>query len=262
MVLGQMVAISVALALFLTALSLRPASRPKSYASPTLYLPLLAAMATIAVIPKYVETPHFLTNLLWMHGLLLIPLFASDTTSPTAPVKRRFDINPAVLYTTLIAVATAIHAQNLHRVIVNPSSSQSLWTRISHEVFTHPAQASISLDVIWVAIILTCWWLTTGSFTSLLLKSTVFALIAGSTGLAYTGINWKLAASIVPIIALLAFGIVLLGFKQLRKRNVKRRRALMDKMGILDDEVIPGTDKRPPTKSSVKTLVGFFHPYW
>jgi hypothetical protein len=63
-------------------------------------------------------------------------------------------------------------------------------------------------------------------------------------------------------LGLLTAGVVLLGISRMRKRNVKRRRALLEKMGISDNQVVPGTDKKPPSKSSVKTLVGFFHPYW
>jgi alpha-1,2-mannosyltransferase len=167
-----------------------------------------------------------------------------------------------LVYGILITFAAGIHGQNLYRLLEVLPPGTKLLPTLFNAISTHPAQSSISLDVIWVAIIMTCWWLTTGSFISLVLKSMAFGIAAGATGLAYTGINWKLAASIVPIIALLSFGVVLLGFNQLRKRNVKRRRALMDKLGILDNEVIPGTDKKPPSKSSVKTLVGFFHPYW
>jgi alpha-1,2-mannosyltransferase len=129
-------------------------------------------------------------------------------------------------------------------------------------MFSHPAQASISLDVVWVTMVMAFWWMTTGAFAAVVLKVILLAGTAGLGVISFTGINWTLAASIVPVLLLLVFGVVLLGFSQLRKRNIKRRKELLDKMKILDNEVIPGTDKRPPSKSSVKTLVGFFHPYW
>lgn len=102
----------------------------------------------------------------------------------------------------------------------------------------------------------------TGSFVTVVFKSTLLALTGGVVIARFTGIDWSLVLSAFPILGLLAAGIVLLGISRIRKRNVKRRRALLEKMGISDNQVIPGTDKRPPSKSSVKTLVGFFHPYW
>jgi alpha-1,2-mannosyltransferase len=261
MLLGQMVAISVALALFLTALSLRPATRPTPYCPPSLYLPLLAAMATIFAVPTFVQTEHFLANLLVMHGLLIVPLI-SWSKSDTVAKRRTFDLNPTVLYSALIGLAVVIHSMNASEVINTASSNTSIIRQLYNQIFSHSAQASISLDVVWVAIILAFWWMTTGSLIAVVLKIATLGTAAGLGVLSFTGVNWKLVASIVPILLLLAFGLVLLGFNQLRKRNVKRRRALLDKLKILDNEVIAGTDKKPPTKSSVKTMVGFFHPYW
>jgi alpha-1,2-mannosyltransferase len=262
MLLGQMVAISVALSLFLTALSLRPATRPTPYVPLSVYLPLFIAFITIYAVPHYVQTEHFAANLLWMHGLLLLPLISwyphRDVTGP----KRKFDLHPTTLYTALIGSAIVIHAINAQELIKSASSDTSIVRQLYRQIFSHPAQASISLDVVWVAIIMAFWWMTTGSFIAVLLKVAALTGLAGLGVLSFTGINWKLAASIVPVLLLLSFGLVLLGFTQLRKRNVKRRKALLDKMKILDNEVIAGTDKKPPSKSPVKTMVGFFHPYW
>jgi alpha-1,2-mannosyltransferase len=266
MLLGQMVAISVALALFLTALSLRPATRPTPSCPPTLYLPLFAAMATILAVPTYVQTEHFLANLLWMHGLLLVPLISwgssTETASKVAATNKRFNLRPATLYTALIGLAVVIHGINARAVIYTASPTTSTIRQLYNTIFSHSAQASISLDVVWVAMILAFWWMTTGSLIAVVFKIATLTSAAGMGVLAFTGVNWKVVASIVPILLLLTFGLVQLGLNQLRKRNIKRRKALLDKLKILDNEVIPGTDRRPPTKSSVITMVGFFHPFW
>ena len=262
MLLGQMVAISVALSLFLTALSLRPATRPTPYIPPSFYLPLYAAMITIFTVPRFVETDHFLANLLWMHGLLVVPLIYSHADRNVTSKKRTFDLHPIGLYGILCGLALAIHGLNARAVINSASPNMSTILQLYNQIFTHPAQASISLDVIWVAIILAFWWMTTGSFVAVLFKIATIATAAGLGVLSFTGVNWKVVASIVPILLLTLFGLVQLGLNRLRKRNVKRRKALLDKLKISDNEVIPGTDKTPPSKSSVKTMVGFFHPYW
>jgi alpha-1,2-mannosyltransferase len=262
MLLGQMVAISVALALFLAALSLRPAIRPTPYAPPSLYLPLFAAIVTIFAVPTYVKTEHFLTNLLWMHGLLLIPLISWHPKKDVTAKRGKLDIHPTLLYCSLVALAVVIHAKNAREVIKSALPGVSVGRQLYNQMFSHPAQASISLDVVWVTMVMAFWWMTTGAFAAVVLKVILLAGTAGLGVISFTGINWTLAASIVPVLLLLVFGVVLLGFSQLRKRNSKRRKELLDKMKILDNEVIPGTDKRPPSKSSVKTLVGFFHPYW
>lgn len=102
----------------------------------------------------------------------------------------------------------------------------------------------------------------TGSFITIVIKSTILGLGLSVAVARYTGVDWALVLSAFPILGLLAFGVMMLGINRIRKRNVKRRRELLDKMGISDGQVVPGTDKKPPSKSSIKTLVGFFHPYW
>lgn len=262
MLLGQMVAISVALALFLTALSLRPATKATPYCPLSLSLPLLAAGFMVVSLPHLIGTDSFLSRLLWIHGLLLLPLLPWQADRDVTMKKRRIDLYPSTLYCTMLGVAIVVHGLNAEQVIKTASPTSSIIRQLYHTIFSHSAQASISLDVVWVAIILAFWWMTTGSLFVITLKIATLASAAGVGVLAFTGVNWKLVASIVPILILLAFGLVQLGLNLLRKRNVKRRRALLEKLKILDNEVIPGTDKRPPSKSAVITMVGFFHPYW
>jgi alpha-1,2-mannosyltransferase len=262
MLLGQMVAISVALALFLTALSLRPATKPTPYCPLNLSLPLFTAGLMIVALPHQVETGHFLSSLLSLHGMLLFPLIPWYATRDATMNKRKFDLHPSTLYCALIGIALVAHGINAQTVINTASPTSSTIGRLYNTIFSHSAQASISLDVVWVAIILAFWWMTTGSLIAVVFKIATLTSAAGVGVLAFTGVNWKVVASIVPIFLLLTFGLVQLGLNSLRKRNIKRRKELLDKLKILDNEVIPGTDRRPPTKSSVITMVGFFHPFW
>jgi alpha-1,2-mannosyltransferase len=262
MLLGQMVAISVALALFLTALSLRPATKPTPYCPLSLYLPLFTAGLMIVALPHQIDTDHFLSSLLWLHGILLFPLIPWYTTRDVTMKKRKLDLRPSMLYCALVGVALVVHGINAQRVINTASSNTSTLRQLYNTIFSHSAQASISLDVVWVAMILAFWWMTTGSLIAVVFKIATLTSAAGMGVLAFTGVNWKVVASIVPILLLLTFGLVQLGLNQLRKRNIKRRKALLDKLKTLDNEVIPGTDRRPPTKSAVITMVGFFHPFW
>jgi len=262
MLLGQMVAISVALALFLTALSLRPATKPTPYCPLSLSLPLITAGFIIVTLPHSVATNSFLPRLLWIHGLLLLPLVSWGSDRDYTMKKRKIDLYPSTIYCALIGIALVVHGTNAQEVMKSASPTTSTIRQLYNTIFSHSAQASISLDVVWVAIILAFWWMTTGSLIAVVFKIATLTSAAGMSVLAFTGVNWKVVASIVPILLLLTFGLVQLGLNQLRKRNIKRRKALLDKLKIMDNEVIPGTDRRPPTKSSVITMVGFFHPFW
>lgn len=266
MLLGQMVAMSVAFSLFLTAMSVRPRTRPAPWAPLSLSIPLLVSMATIYLVPKYIgtkdENSKFITTILVMHSQLFIPFLPRYTERDTRSPRGFGDISFTTLYTILIALGVAIHTLNTATVYSSLSSTANMGSYLYSKIFSHPAQSSISLDVVWVGITLTCWWLMTGSFITIVIKSVVVALGLSVAVARYTGVDWSLVLSAFPILGLLAVGVMLLGINRIRKRNVRRRRDLLDKMGISDGQVVPGTDKKPPSKSSIKTLVGFFHPYW
>ena len=88
MLLGQIVAISVACNLFFTLLSVtEPKRGARLYARPTLWLSVLASLITVAISP-YTDETTFLPNLLVMHVLLIIPLATESVT--TAKDANRF----------------------------------------------------------------------------------------------------------------------------------------------------------------------------
>ena len=276
MLLGQLVAMSVSTALFVIATSLHPRrySTKSLLSAPQIVVPLGVALGTIWLNPEYVGTKRFLPNLLVMHGALLPPLVfpprATDTairrTERTGREEREGgegqdgESGSALVYLALIIASALVHVQNAIQLAKTPG--RATFSHLCHHILTHPAQASISMDVIWVAVTLACWFLTTGSFLSIMLKSTVLlcGLSIGVTS--YTGVNWALVVSILPIVCLGMIGVIALGLSRLRSRNESRRKSLLESMGIKEDGMIPGTDKEPPKMVGRKMIVGFWHPYW
>jgi alpha-1,2-mannosyltransferase len=267
MLLGQLVAVSFSTGLFITASTLRPRSRQIDKRRIWLLLvPLAGAMATIYRQPSVVGTSKFMPNLLAMHGLLLLPLFFSPraTTPPPTPAAQtvhgltRAEI---FIYTVLGCAAALIHKVSFdafEETLGSKPFFKSLW----YLIFSHPAQGSISFDVISVIVTLFFWGLTTGSWTSLFLKSAVLAICSAAMWISETGVNWTLVASIVPIGGLASFGVLSIALGRLRKNNEVKRKELLDKMGIIEENVVPGTDKKPPAYAPRRTVVGFWHPYW
>ena len=135
--------------------------------------------------------------------------------------------------------------------------SQLYWT-----VFSNPAQTSFSLDVIWVVITLALWSLTTGSTISMGVKSAAATITALAFMTSQTGINWTWAGGLVAIGIVAVIGAASFGLQRLRRKNGERRQTLLESMGIMENSVIAGTDKRPPSKSGRRIIVGFWHPYW
>ena len=129
-------------------------------------------------------------------------------------------------------------------------------------MFSNPAQTSFSFDVIWVAITLALWSLTTGSAMSISMKSIVAAIMALIFITTQRGVNWAWAGSLVMIAIVTVSVAASIGLQRLRTRNGERRRTLLEAMGIMENSVIAGTDKKPPSKSGRRTVVGFWHPYW
>lgn len=263
MLLGQLVAVSFSTALFLVALSLRPRIRRIStIRAATVLIVLLVAMFFVERVPKVVGTQKFLPELLVIHGVLLYPLFMPSQVS-TQTDKRRVGLQGIeyLAYASLAAFAAYIHKVNTDSLLASLQGS-SLWHGIQKTIYSHPAQGSISFDVIFVLVTLFCWFFTTGSWMTLGLKSVALAGAAFGTWVSYTGVNWALVASVFPILGLGVIGLSTFALNRVRSANEVKRKAFMEKIGVIEDNVIPGTDKVPPTYAPRRTLVGFWHPYW
>lgn len=262
MLLGQLVAISFSTSLFLVALSLRPRVRQISAnRAAILVVPLLGAIVTIYRSPSLVNTEEFMLNLLAMHGLLLLPLFvpAKASNAPSAETGMARIEYP--IYAALVGAAGLIHKLNTDSFF-SSLKDQSAFVTARQAMYSHPAQGSISFDVIWVLITLFCWFFSTGSWTTLGLKSVGLAGAAFTTWIRHTGINWTFVASVAPILGLGSVGIAIFALNRLRARNEVKRKVFMEKIGVVEENVVPGTDKSPPSFAPRRTLAGFWHPYW
>lgn len=148
MLLGQLVAISVASNLFYAALALAPRQQESlRYASPTLWLSALLSLASVAALPLTSER-GFLANLLLMHVLIVLPLFGTVRTTRPAYGMR---IKQVYLISNLIC--TYLRVRSNFRL--EEKSFHFLWTLLH----SHPAQSSIRWDVIWTSLSFVCWYM-------------------------------------------------------------------------------------------------------
>ncbi|KAL7419032.1 asparagine-linked glycosylation protein [Cryptotrichosporon argae] len=270
-VLGQFVAMSLATSLFLAAVYAHPvrsssarASRSAPlalYAPFALYAPLGLALAAVRELPALVGTARFLPGLVAVHLLVAVPLFFVPVTStastpsdrPSTPLAIPFRL----LYPLLAASAACIHLPLTLRIAATPAPLKHL---IAH-VFSHPAQASVSLDVVWVVVNLVLWAVVSGSTAGIIAKSAALAVTAALGAARCLGVHWGFIASVVPIVLLLGFGGVAYLVAKVTGRNDAKRAALMDRLGIKDGGVVQGDRGRPPSVSKRQTVVGFWHPY-
>ncbi|KAK8847360.1 hypothetical protein IAR55_005217 [Kwoniella newhampshirensis] len=260
MLLGQLVAISVATALFLVAMSLHPRIRSEPRSAPLhVAFPLTMAFIPIYLLPQHVGTDKFMTSLLWLHGALLLPL----TTPPVGQhsESQRGTIAFPALYALLAGIAAAIHGNATKILLQSLPQNQPLLPKLLKTIFSHPAQASISLDVIWVFAILVSWFVISGPVLFRIVKGTAVASIAGVIVARYTGVNWGLLASVVPVMALLGIGWGMMSLQKVRTRNGVKRKNLLESMGMPEEAMVMGTDSEPPSKTGKKLMVGFWHPY-
>ncbi|EIW71289.1 hypothetical protein TREMEDRAFT_73255 [Tremella mesenterica DSM 1558] len=258
MLLGQLVAMSVATAMFISALYLHPRKRPSQGAPPRLYFPLLLALGTIHLLPTYTGTSRFLTNLLWMHGLLLVALLAPPSKDNE---REKLGIPFPTLYALLGVLAAAIHIPNTNRLLSVIPKHTSVPVHLQRHIFFHPAQSSISLDVVCVASTLLLWYVASGSTAAIATKTIFLGTVGALLGVRYAGLTWGLIASLLPIVILAIGALLALYVQQMRVRNEGRRKNLLESMGVLENTVIPGTKNKPPRKASRATVIGFWHPY-
>ncbi|WVQ98028.1 hypothetical protein IAU59_005149 [Kwoniella sp. CBS 9459] len=260
MLLGQLVAISVSTALFLVALSLHPRIHATPRTCPIyIAFPLLMAFLPIYLLPKHVGTDKFMNSLLWLHGALLLPLTSSSTDDIAANAKIRVPFT--ALYGMLIGAAAWIHKPATEQFFASLRPGQSASATLYKTVFSHPAQGSISFDVIWVGIILISWFVLSGPTFLRVIKGSAVVLVFGTAVARYTGVNWGLLASIIPILVLFGFGSTALALQRLRAKNLIKRKELLEKMGMPEETLVQGTTDKAPQVTGKKVVVGFWHPY-
>lgn len=160
MLLGQLVAISVASNLFYLAIVISPPRNQgslRSVAPPKLWLSVLISTATVALSP-FTSPRTFLPNLLLMHTLLVVPLFDQKSIDEKLP---RFSINTTSLYRIVFIVAIGMRLRTVFAAVAsltyNAQSSYGLLEAEWHTLYSHPAQSSIGWDIIWTTISFIIW---------------------------------------------------------------------------------------------------------
>jgi len=165
MLLGQIVAISVASNLFYLALVLSEPSvssgnlSPKKTVSVRLVVSVLLSLVTVALSP-FTSPKTFLLNLLVMHVLLFVPLIS--TTSSTSPAP--FSVNLHTLYRIIHLACAGIHIRTVIAAIGSLSQTTSslqkspdIFKEALSILYSHPAQSSIGWDIIWTSLSFIAW---------------------------------------------------------------------------------------------------------
>lgn len=166
MLLGQIVAISVATNLFYLALVLSKSlasSHLKRNVSFKLATTTLISLATVALSP-FTSPETFLPNLLVMHALLFIPLISkTPSSSPETPSSAPFSVNLKTFYRIIHLACAGIHIRTIFAAIASlslPTSQSSVLDAFNEAwtiLYSHPAQSSIGWDVIWTSLSFIVW---------------------------------------------------------------------------------------------------------
>jgi hypothetical protein len=173
-------------------------------------------------------------------------------------------------YLLLLFIVLQIHTRATlalfsHHASLPPSSPLASFSTVQYLLYTylaHPAQASISSDVVCTLFIALSWLLCTGSYTSIFLKGLLAASIAAGGAIKVLGVNWRLIASLLPILAMAGVGLGMLGLSSVRGRNERKRKEVLEGLGLVENGVEQGAKGRAPRKVGRRMIVGFWHPYW
>lgn len=159
MLLGQVVAISVASNLFYLALIISTSHPPNStkrrrsplFAPPALWMSILISHCAVIASP-FTSDRTFLPNLLVMHALLIIPLLLSTPTETNT--RPSMSIRSLYLTAALLSLGTRARTTLSLESLLNPTSFiQLAWSTLH----SHPAQASIGWDVIYTTVSFVAW---------------------------------------------------------------------------------------------------------
>lgn len=157
MLLGQVVAISVASNLFFIATILHGSSTsrppPSTRVPPRVYTPVLLSHLTILLCPRVArpDSRWFLPNLLAMHLLIVLPLVKN---LPSNQIKANSCLSVGSLYLILASLSLVPRAQTYFAL--SPSIAElgisGLVRELVATLYSHPAQSSIGFDVVWTTL--------------------------------------------------------------------------------------------------------------
>lgn len=157
MLLGQIVAISFASGLFLLALPALAAATPTSSPDPSapvslLFAVLIGSLSTFAI-PYVLDGSNFLPILLLMHLFLFFPLLPFSVVP--FPVKfPRVKLSNIYILSSLLS---SIHYLLITLQLPTPPSNTTLPRHLFDVLAHHPAQASVSTDVLSFVALTFVW---------------------------------------------------------------------------------------------------------
>jgi alpha-1,2-mannosyltransferase len=260
----------VATSLFLAAIYLHPRTHNLKTTTPViLTAPLLIALSSIYLIPQYpIDSSMFIHLLLSLHASLFIPLVFTPESTPRDYEQEERDAkrywatlsNVQMVYQGVLLGSILIHEINTKAI--SSTLGSTLPQHLYKTIWSHPAQSSISLDVIWVGIIAMTWFFVSGSITTILVKAATGFVVASVLGIRFAGVSLGFVLSLIPIFGLALTGGLMMKISKLKTRNEEKRRVLLDTMGIMEGGVEPGTDRKAPSMRGRRVVVGFWHPYW
>ncbi|KAF9048468.1 hypothetical protein BJ165DRAFT_1020954 [Panaeolus papilionaceus] len=164
MLLGQLVAISVASNLFYLALlvSKPPPMRSKrTTVNPRVWISVLLSLATVAVSP-FTSNRSFLPNLLIMHTLIFISILPNYSPIATTAPQQPYSLRVSTLYRIVFLVSAVIRMRTA-RVAVSylastrPTNKVHMVSAAMSVLYSHPAMSSIGWDVIWTSLSFIIW---------------------------------------------------------------------------------------------------------
>lgn len=168
MLLGQVVAISVASSLFFAVMLAYPPTINKNVSKKllwTLSLSTVGGIITVIISPYVAATGGFMPNLLVMHILLIFPL-ASKKYIPLPDFSALS--TPLFIITLYTFAAGANFSIYINQWLACLATLQvksgsficDVYTALIGTFFGHPAQSSISYDIVCMQIISVAWMLT------------------------------------------------------------------------------------------------------
>ncbi|KAG0163722.1 hypothetical protein DFQ28_011318 [Apophysomyces sp. BC1034] len=166
MLLGQVVAISVASALFFAVAWTMPRFQyaPSRTSGAVLMLSVIGGCVTVVMSPFVANTVYFMPNLLVMHALLIFPLVSN--TEPDETEKRKHGSHLVMtLYTAAAGANFAIYVAHCFECLMTLSSIWDILPQLVCTFLAHPAQSSISADIVFVNLISIAWIVVNGRET-------------------------------------------------------------------------------------------------
>lgn len=185
MLLGQIVAISVASNLFYIAVLVFSSSTPTSTTAsplsitPSFYIVFSVSLLTITASPTLAYTNGFLENLLAMHAVLFLPFISPAiisqpiTTESLALIYAGIETGSFFLrvksYADVLSIplisSTFLFSPSQYLLTLSSSLSSPLFSEKLHALpnsiittlYSHPAQSSISWDIVWTSVSFIAW---------------------------------------------------------------------------------------------------------